>query len=226
MNYTLHNIKSSLEKLFRLPSPPASYDWDTMFEDEEKRQKELSARYPVRYFLAYTVFDRLLFPVERRVSNAYWWVRYHTTHRYHFLDLRQPETINHFKNHDHYAYGYSDVQQRMLYAMFNLLCHFVEKELPHVDVDAASLVDRPELQEQYNFCVEVKALYHYWKIDRHDLQREYDMVLYEWSKMHHSNNDEARDALWKEVDELEKKVNNTEDEMSMRLLKIRRHLWS
>jgi hypothetical protein len=61
-------------------------------------------------------------------GNIWWWVRYHTTDRYHILDLR----------HKGYPYGWRDVPEKMEMALFALLVDFVEKEKGfegHVDWD-------------------------------------------------------------------------------------------
>lgn len=94
------------------------------------------------------------------------------------------------------------------------------------DVSASDLIERPELKDQYDACVKIKALYHYWKVERHQLQRQYDQALDEWCELRLSKNNTQTDTVWKELNDLEAKVNDREDEMVMNLVKVRRHLWS
>jgi hypothetical protein len=224
--YSMMSLQSYLEKLLRLPSYnnySSWKDWEDRMQRSEKLQR---VDYPIRYFLCRTTFDRFLLPMECQMRNIYWWVRHHTINRYHVLDLRQPPHCNFFQNDDAYAYGWRDTDTRMLFAMFNLLCQFVEKELDTVDVDAGRLVQNPELRPQYEAYVEIKALYHYWKTERHQMQRQYNQALDEWSDLRRKAPKEEVDAIWNELNALENKINDTEDEKLLRLIKIRRYLWS
>lgn len=199
-------LQNFLEGVFHLPQL-GSVEWKEMEIKYDQHQQDLKQRFPVRYFLTFTVIDNYLYPIEKTIDDAYWWVRYHTTDRYHYLDLRQPKRLNHFSNPDGYSYGYQDIDRRMLYAMFNLLCQFVEHELSTVYISPEALQRDASLQFQYDRCVEIKALYRYWKVERQELHRQIDMAQ-------------------EERMELQNQFDAKEDEMLMRLLKVRRFLWS
>lgn len=67
-------------------------------------------------------FETLWALIKWNISEAWWWLKYHLVpkHRYHILSLKQPNG---------YQYGWLDADQQILYACFNILISFVEKEM-------------------------------------------------------------------------------------------------
>jgi len=88
-------------------------DWDD-YDDLIKM------RYPIRLFI-----EKSLIKLKKRIWNPvkefsyYLKSHLHPKYRYHVLDLRQP-ALNE-DEHDYYRYGWADISDRMMYAMFNLL---------------------------------------------------------------------------------------------------------
>lgn len=89
-----------------------------------------------------------LVAVVEAVGDVYYWLRCHLWTRYHVVSAREPG----------YAYGWKDVDLRMLNACFNLLQDFVEGEKPFDRCDYESsperLVVKSEIEDLYNWWLE------------------------------------------------------------------------
>jgi hypothetical protein len=95
---------------------------------------------------------------KRFWETPLYWLRTHTIHRYHMIDIRSPG--------NGYAWGWIDRSDAFLYANFAILVDFVEKEYPGLvkwdyDLDIESKRD------------EFIALYIWWTKER---RREHDHV--------------------------------------------------
>lgn len=184
--------------------------------------------YPIRWFIADTIPHSVLYPIKRFFSNVKWWIIGHTTQRHHLLDLRQPKLRNGQKNFDHYSWGYSDVVQKMVLANFTLLVEFVEKEDKYCPTEkeiAETSEDNGKqiLIEQRNNCLEVQAIYNYWTKDRNVLAEKQDALLTAWCD---TKDSDTRKQHWSALNKLEQANNDLEDEMLVRLMKVRRSLWT
>ena len=124
-----------------------------------------------------------------------------------------------------------DKDRVMLYACFQLLVDFIEKEKPQTIVDYKH---EPTQRKEWQ---EMQALYHYWKKDRPKLQRKVDRLLAHWSRKHKTKwvplkngNYEyvvvkTDNKAWKLPHQAEDQFEKQEDEMLLRLINIRRRLW-
>lgn len=230
-----------LRKLLKLPSP-IELGWSdhNSLEDEQWSEnpqgktwqdwdRTVKAMHPVKYWIAETCGDFLLYniwhPVTRPLKDAKYYLISHLVpkRRYHMLDLRQPKTN---KDIDQYRYGWADADSRLLYAIFNLLNLFVEQELPHYYCPSEEAVAKePYLQSQRDLVLEVKAIHHWWNIDRKNDHRVYNQLLTDWSDARRSK-DANKSQLWNQLQEMETQLEEKTDEMITRLLKIRRSLWT
>ena len=190
-------------------------------EDWNIYEEFLQFKYPIRYFLGYSIWRKIINPIKRLCSNGYWWIRHHTINRYHYLDLRQPKFRNGLPNWDAYSYGWRDRDQIMLYAMFNVLCQFVEKELHYQWADEIL----KEFHNHYNAQMEMKALYQYWTMERNAVASAKDVALSKWYNTTLKTG-QKEEELYQEYTQLEREFQDREDEMCMRLLKIRKYLWT
>jgi hypothetical protein len=140
--------------------------------------------------------NKLWWSIKNAVRKAYWFVRYETTDRYHFLDLR---------GHG-YKRGYLDYDEVFLRAAFRCLELMEEEDWGLKDVTEADLEpETPEdpwaaqvnigLRKQIAEYAEFKELLRWW--------RE------EWPKVRDLDNH-----------------HDIEDEMLGRLLKLRRGMWA
>lgn len=146
------------------------------------------------------------FWVNRRseLSEAYYWLRTHTVHRYHIIDIR---------GEDGYAWGWIDRDHAMLLACFKLLRDFVERENPTVGLGGVEAYEhegmcdgeREMIANQVAREKEVRAIYTWWTQDRERERAEHDddraIGGYDWSF-------------------------NRDQEMLLRLMAVRGSLWT
>jgi len=209
-----------------LPFAPLNDDNKYSLEDYDKEVKQL---YPIRYFINETlpdIFDYIKYPFV----SIYKFIKYNffSKYRYHILDLRQP--IND-EGCDNYKYGYSDVRERMLYAVFNLLTEFVEEEVHPLqnkikylekaiakkDKDNEWEIDSNEhWLEAY---IKIRNLYNWWKYTR-KFKYNQSNKLFEVYLQSKDNSD--REKWIKSHEDFDKE----EQVMFIEACKIREFLWS
>lgn len=203
----------------RLSPEIKGYCW----EDWHAYVREL---HPVKYFLRETlpeVTDRYFVGPILRPFKMFWhWTRHHCLpkHRYHVVKLSQPD--------DEYTYGWCDTDHRMLYAMFNLLNEFVEREMPRMwrpsDEDLAK---DPGLKDQRKLCNEITEIHDWWNITRKNSKRDIDDMLTAWHKVRFETKDyKLAKRLLTSMTKCENKLERDTDRMISRLMKIRRQLWT
>jgi hypothetical protein len=193
-------------------------DWDDYYA-------KLAELYPVKFFLTSTLPGLIRYTWLRwagwKLRDAYWWVRYHTINKYHMLDLRQPD----------YKYGYLEPDTKMLYAMFNLLNEAVDTGhlyIPSEDeIQDAEDYERHALQCQRDEYLEVKAIHHWWNVERLEEHKAEKDLLDRWHTLFSidRSSTEAK-QLHEQLSEMETLHHQKEEEMTIRLMKVRRHLWS
>jgi hypothetical protein len=205
-------------------------------ETWENYYARVQKEYPVRFFFA-SILPGFLRHIWRRVAtpveDAIYWFKCHTltSHRFHLLDLRQPRQSKDVVNYDCYRYGWCDVPEKMLYAIFNLLGEYLE-EGPH---DLTQWYSREEInadagyKSQQDAIEEARAIHHWWLVTRKEERAAHDKKLSEWSDLQHNDktrhNGEA-DKAFKELDQIKDANEAKIDEMIARLMKIRRTLWT
>ena len=145
--------------------------------------------------------------VKHTVEDAIRWVRAHTTRRRHVLDLRN----------QWYRYGWCDKDVLMLYAAFALLKDFVEKEKAFERIEWD---DREHGGESYGAYSELKELYDWWTILRAQDLKAFEELFEAVSRDTWSADNFAI------CDQAEKSLADKDDEMLLRLVKIRRRMWT
>lgn len=152
----------------------------------------------------------------RGMLGAYHWIRCHVWNRYHIIDLSR-----HGSPSESYRWGWIDRDNAMFLACFLLLKDYVEQEDPKVGLRTLDDYaphsrdwyegEREGVERQLVWAKEVRALYDWWKTER---KREHDEVHAAY----------LRDAPgWcRNHDKLEER----DEEMLMRLVKVRGHLWT
>lgn len=224
-------------KLFKLPGPKelGRSDHDALpsrdftpdcegytWEDWDKEVKE---KYPIKYFFAETASDFIQFniwlPIYRPIEDAKYWLVSHIvpSRRYHMLDLRQPK--NEF-GVDVYRYGWKDVPDKMLYAMFNLLDQFVKYELPNYYCPPESDIDNKIQRDTY---FEILAIHKWWFHDRKVEEHAIDELRTKWFSLRKTKSKQSEE-FWAQMHEREAELECKTDEMIDRLMKIRRNLWT
>jgi hypothetical protein len=202
-------VKWRLEKPTALPlnrwlgNPNKEYSWDDW-------KRDTKAKYPVRYFLQETL--PLWFKVHftMNIEHAWYWLRTHTVHRYHVLDLRNPE----------YKWGWRDRSQTMMYACFNLVKDFVEKEKAfdcHVSWDSDD--------EHREAKAEIMSIYTWWTKDRWELDKQATAA----TKNHQWGGDEESEASkqsTKEYRRITDEIEATDQKMLEKAIKFRGCMWT
>jgi hypothetical protein len=213
------------------PNNKTEKNWEDYYE-------YLNKTYPVKFFLASIVpqfFRDIWMRLSRPFKDAHYWLVSHTIRQYHWLDLRQPKRWkDDVEDYFTYRYGWVDTDHQMEYAMMNLLVNYVEQEMPGSYFIPSEEEAAKDDGVDYNYSgfkrqlanhKEYMAIYNWWKTDRFVELAEYDRKLTEWSDARHAWADNA-DELLKEVGALEARNDAKLDEMLIRLIKIRRCLWT
>jgi hypothetical protein len=125
-----------------------------------------------------------------------------------------------------------DKDRVLLYACFQILVDFIEKERPQTIVDYKH---DPEHRRQWK---ELQAIYRYWKKDRPRLERESDKALMKAGLEMVDKPGSIIGRASQEIqitvkdkkahrlhDRLYDKLHRLDDEMLQRIINIRHHLW-
>ena len=126
---------------------------------------------------------------------------------------------------------YYDTDSRMLYGMMSLLCQYIEIEKPMESINW--------MDEENHFCVYFSMMdaYIWWK-NYENRTKEIDRALDTWyaSEKKNKNDDwlaninkpQSKDSekLFKHLHELEAQLEKEEEEMLVRLVRIRKYLWT
>jgi hypothetical protein len=179
-----------LDKPRALPMDFCSKEGDYTWEDW---QREAADKHPIRYAIQERLPTQVYVHVLKPLENFFYWIRTHTYNRYHMLNLKSPQ--------NRYEWGWLDRDQAIVFACFNILKAYVEREMSQISYYAPATEWCPEY-------------------DRRDEEKEI-MELYDWWTVGRRKNlDENPNYLDEDDDEDEDTV------MLARLMKIRRTLWS
>jgi hypothetical protein len=233
-----------LKRLLKLPSP-VDLGWTEVnaltiefFNDDpncktwEDYDRYIAEHYPVKNFLVNTlprfVRRKIVNPVYVPLNEAYYWLVSHVipSRRYHMLDLRQPYKEGDAVNLDCYRWGWCDVPEKMLYAMFNLLGEYLAEEPTdlrkwhtpeEIEADAG-------MKEQQHNLDESRAIHKWWTVERNvEMTAIQDMTM----KWHDAREvrDPRAEEYWKQLKDMQAWFEEREDDMVGRLMAIRRSLW-
>lgn len=181
----------------------------------------------------------------RHVSRAVYWLRTHTYHRYHMLDIRS--------RRNGYAWGWMDRSEGILFANMAVLVGFVEEEKAfdcYVDWRSAAemaaagegadpsgnanrdahAAAKKEMLDIYQWWTHDRKIEH----DRHDdlLSRAYARP-FEFESIGDGMSRLKKEILTKEEEELraqcwsmEEALEAKDEEMMIRLIKVRGYMWT
>lgn len=169
--------------------------------------------------------------LPKPVGNFFYWLRTHTYNKYHLVDCRYPR--------NGYSWGWIDRSELILFANMAILKDYVEKESHQIAWDSE---DWPIGQVIYK---EMMEILHWWEHDRkleHDaydelLTKAYgfeDCTVFEPCEdnphLHRMVFTRRGDPEWEEdcrkCHEAEEALDKKDEEMLIRLIKIRGYLWS
>ena len=127
-----------------------------------------------------------------------------------------------------------DTDSKILHGVMCLLVDYVDKERCFEKIDWDSDVESKFVKK------EIIEIYDWWK-DYNNREKEIDEKLHEWHSETFGNDDEdpindlmklndpaseKSKVLFKELNDLEKKLNDEETDMLIRIIKIRKYLWT
>jgi hypothetical protein len=230
-------VKQFFHENFGLPSPrELGWSKHNALEDEDFSpdpigktwqdwHKHVKQLHPVRYFFveALPKFFRynIYWPIKRPIEKAHYWFVSHfiPSRRYHMLDLRQPGG---------YQYGWQDVPEKMLYAMFNLLGEYLNQEQPYDltdDYTEEQIEGDVGMKMQHRSLCEARTIYHWWTVGKKEEEKAISDMRHQWWLARKAKEPQAEEHH-KKLQELEDAFENKTDEMVARLMKIRRTLWT
>lgn len=164
----------------------------------------------------------------RYVSTALYWLRTHTYNKYHLIDCRCP--------HNGYSWGWFDRSEIILFANMAILKEFVEKESYQINWDGDP--------EHAAVKKEMDAILDWWNRGRKEEHDAYDALLtkaygFENCMIFEPTEDPhlARmkftregnpewEADCQKCQEAEEALGKKDEEMMIRLIKIRGCMWS
>jgi hypothetical protein len=165
---------------------------------------------------------RRLEKLPRGVGHFFYWLRTHTYNRYHLVDCRCSQ--------NGYAWGWLDRSELLLFAAMAILKGYVDKESHQIDWDSD---DWPR-----HLWKEMSEILEWWERGRKVEHDAYDALL---TKVYGDDclaYDKSRGYVlvkegqpeWEEdrrrCHEMEAALERTDEEMLIRLVKIRGCLWS
>ena len=212
-----------------MPPPPEGALQSRMFSPFAKGycwedyEEEMRRDYPIRFFLTDTLPLWFGSNIVSPLSNVYCYIRDKLWTRHYILDVRQGSN-----DFDSYRWGYIDPSQKMLYACFNILKDYIENEKPHNLMDDLTLNEIHEqgLTDQYDQYVEAHALYSYWMNGRKHAREEVQRMRLEVDSAKEAKDEEEYNRLQGIWLKAYKSLDNLEEEMLERLIKIRSGLWT
>jgi hypothetical protein len=159
----------------------------------EDWRREAKSSHPIRFYIQETLPLKVYVSALAPLEELFYWIRTHTYNRYHIVDLRSPQ--------NYYKWGWIDRDQAMVFACFNLLKDYVEKEMDQICYYSAATEHNPEWDRR-ELEREIMELYKWWTVERRD-------HIDNDPNFHHNEDDVSEDTI-----------------MLTRLLKIRNTLWS
>lgn len=212
-----------------LPMRPFCNKGDYTWEDWREETKK---KYPIRYFLTEEIPFWWRVKIVMPIEDFTYWLRSHLlpSRRYHMLDLRQPEPKKY--ENDHYRYGWIDANKQILYACFNILVNYIEKEHKGKYQEYVKFQEE-SVEHDLLDLREIWTIYQWWKVDRSNQLKNVDRALSEWHDLliTTNNSEEMKEVprlsvLKDRHSELEKEFNRTETEMLKRLIELREYMWT
>ena len=155
--------------------------------------------------------------LKSALNNLIWQIRYRLDprHRYHVINLRDQ-----WGRRNGMDYGWEEVDTRMMHACFRLLVDYVEKQKPFdilsFDEDDSTRSLKKDILDLYGWWTVTRAKEHAKLAEAWDKVPPYDFGQGSWKPR-----PEAKEAL-----ALQKELDDKDDEMLMKLVTIRRSLWT
>lgn len=230
-----------LKKLFLLPTPvelgKSEHDAlpSSLFPNDEEDEytwedydREMQTDHPVLWFLNRTIprlWRRYIWGTYAPLERARYWLVSHLipSRRYHLLDLRQDGP-------GEYKYGWIDSDRQLLYACFKILKNYVENELPNSYVQQEfteeELANEPGAAQWYTHYQEVKALHHYWTVERPAWQKIIDKLSGQAYDHRQNRKIAESNRVYALLHREQDRFDQAETDALIRLIKTRKGMWT
>lgn len=216
-------------------NPPYALTW----EEWREFDKEFKKNAPVRFFIKNIILVRIKQIKRRYIDDSINWVRYRTTRRFHIINTGLKP-------------GYYDKDHIMLHGNFSILKNYVEVEcaamhnwdkpvkeandgVKHLEWEISLGEESPRQSES---AKEILTLYKWWTEIRPNRERvklpikaEEALSKRKWTDtffdtMERVEKDDEYKNYIKESHEQTDAWNQEDDDMLIRLIKIRKNLWT
>lgn len=160
-----------------------------------------------------------------KIGNVFYWIRCHTYNKYHLINI---------SGQDDYRWGWIDRDRVITLACFKVLCDYVEKESHQIDWEWCERARENKKTMDY--------LYNWWKVERPRKLKEIEDFCETDTHRPFQGDikwDKNKDGTWslpeptKEEKEhtdkfikMDQALEQEEDDNLIKLMKIRRCLWS
>jgi hypothetical protein len=205
-----------------LPSRMFGDPNDTSYSWEDYR-RDTKANHPIWWFLLDTLPHLFAVKITMRLENLWYWIRTHTYNKYHLLDLRQTENRG---GEAYYRWGYLDPCTALVLANFKVLERYIQEEPFDLRTQySEEEIDEQGLRSQQDHYDEVMKIYNYWIKGRLEHWKTLELqsqVLHRFRK----SNYKKYLVLLNEYDKNVEAFHQEEEEYLIRLIKVRRGLWT
>lgn len=155
-----------------------------------------------------------------KINNKYWWVKNFLFNRYDLIRTGLDKG------------GWHDTDKVMLYGMMNLLVIYVEEEYSAV-LEQEFLEKKTFICEEERLMVEnaiaenkeMKEIYNWWK-NYPNREKEIEAKYEEYGRYRRGKRKIEKECASIEIRKMEDKLKEEEQEMLIRLVKIRGCLWT
>jgi len=161
------------------------------------------------------------------LKQTLYWLRTRTYNKYHLLDCRSKQ--------NGYTWGWQDICSRIVFANMNMLKLYVEHEADHIDwtSDPEHIHARAEMEELYQWWMRGRKIEH----DAYDALINKTYGFEGCTKLVSAKDglqglvftkrgDSAWEADCDACSEAEKALTQKDEDMLIRLIKIKNYLWS
>lgn len=215
-----------VKNLLSLPKPYAlPMRAFNLFEEQytwEDWEREMRVAHPIRYFLSETLPRRCSVWWRTFVTEPIYWLQCHIlpSYRFHMLDLRNPGPgID-------YTYGYRDPVWVLMAACFVVLRIYIEDEEPSdpaLHWTAEEIAADVSLSSQKAHYDEAMTIYNWWMVDRLVAEQEEHRLFLLTKTATTPEEHREYTRVWLDYT---RAVEVREDEMLLRLIRIRHSLWT
>lgn len=141
-----------------------------------------------------------------RIKDAYYACKQRLLRKHHIVKTK----LN--------PWGWHDTDERLLHASMELLIQFIKNE------DPFEVVDWDHTKEFRDVAKTIKEIEKWWKNYPNRL-KEIDKVTNTWYKLN-CKKDKKQNEYFKNINKLEKKLQDEEQKMLKKLIDIRQYLWT